>query len=176
MGLLDGLISSVMNAALGGAGQSGAASPLGGLLSSLSAGLGASAGAAGAPAGAPAGAGALGAGGLLAAAMGLVQSQGGISGLVAKLEQSGLGQHANSWVGGGPNMPVSGDQLTQALGAGALGQIAAKLGVSPAQAGATMAQILPELINHLTPSGQVPQDQHSLLADGLKMLQGLQHS
>ena len=180
MGLLDGLISSVMSSALGGAGQPGAASPLGGLLSSLSAGLGASAGAAGAPAGVPAGvpagAGALGAGGLLAAAMGLVQSQGGISGLVAKLEQSGLGQHANSWVGGGPNMPVSGDQLTQALGAGALGQIAAKLGVSPAQAGATMAQILPELINHLTPSGQVPQDQHSLLADGLKMLQGLQHS
>jgi uncharacterized protein YidB (DUF937 family) len=176
MGLLDGLISSVMSSALGGAGQSGAASPLGGLLSSLSAGLGGSAGAAGAPSGAPAGAGALGAGGLLAAAMGLVQSQGGISGLVAKLEQSGLGQHANSWVGGGPNMPVSGDQLTQALGSGALGQIAAKLGVSPAQAGATMAQILPALINHLTPNGQVPQDQHSLLADGLKMLQGLQHS
>jgi len=172
MGLLDGLVSSVLGSALGSSGQAGAASPLGGLLSSLAGSFG---GASGAGAGAGT-TGAASAGGLLAAAMALVQSQGGISGLVAKLEQSGLGQHANSWVGNGPNLPVSGDQLTQALGSGALGQIAAKLGVSPAQAGATMAQILPALVNHLTPNGQVPQDQHSLLADGLKMLEGLQHS
>lgn len=162
MGLLDGWVSSVLGSALGGGGQPGSASPLGRLLSTLSGSLGSGQSA--------------GAGGLLAAAMALVQQQGGISGLVAKLEQSGLGQHANSWVGSGPNMPVSGDQLNQALGSGALSQVAAKLGVSPAQAGATMAQILPVLINHLTPNGQVPADQHSLLADGLKMLQGLQHS
>lgn len=160
MGLLDGLISSVIGSAMGGggAGAQQGSSPLGGLLSSLAGGQSG------------------GSGGLLAAAMSMVQGQGGVSGLVAKLTQGGLGAHAGSWVGAGPNMPVSGDQLNQALGPNAMSAVATQLGVPPAQASSTMAQILPALINHLTPNGQVPADEHSMLADGLKMLQGLTRS
>jgi uncharacterized protein YidB (DUF937 family) len=105
----------------------------------------------------------------------MVQSQGGIGALLNKFRQSGLGQHADSWVGTGPNMAVTGDQVHQVLGADALGGIAAKLGIPVQQAGSSMAQILPELINQLTPQGQVTADHNSLLEDGLKMLRSMGH-
>ena len=166
MGLLDGLLGSVVSAATGSAGQPQGNNPLGALLNSLG-GAQTVTGAAGAGTGGA---------GLLVMAMSVVQSQGGVTGLIDKFRQSGLGQHADSWVGKGPNLPVTGEQVHQALGGGAISAMAAKLGVAPAQAGSTLAQILPELINQLTPNGQVPADHHSLIADGLKMLQGLNRS
>ena len=168
MGLLDSLIGSVMNSAMGGGGQQQGGGVLGGLLNSLG-----NQGNQAASGGARAGMGDIGGGALLAMAMSVVQSQGGIGGLLAKFKQSGLGQHADSWVGTGPNMPVTGDQVHQVLGADAMNAIAAKMGVPAAQAGSTMAQILPELVNHLTPGGQVPTDHQSIIEDGLKMLQGM---
>jgi uncharacterized protein YidB (DUF937 family) len=177
MGLLDGLIGGVLGSAMGGGAQQGN-NPLGSLLSSLTRGMGGAQNAGQNPGPATAQAGALGgpaAGALLAAAMALVQQQGGLSGLLEKFRQSGLGQHADSWVGTGPNMAVTGDQLHQALGGDALGGVAARLGIPVQQAGASMAQLLPELINQLTPGGQVPGNHNSLIADGLKMLQGLGH-
>ena len=191
MGLLDGLISNVLGSAMGGGAQSGN-NPLGSLLGTLASSLGGNQGASpgaspGAMPGAMSGAipaavlaarpgmGGVAAGGLLAAAMALVQQQGGISGLLDKFRQSGLGQHADSWVGSGPNLPVTGAQVHQALGGGALNDVAAKLGIPVQQAGTSMAQLLPELINQLTPNGQLPANHGSLLEDGLKMLQGLGH-
>jgi YidB-like protein/Ion channel len=53
-------------------------------------------------------------------------------------------------------MAVSGDQFHQAFGGSALGEIASQLGMSQHQASSTMAQILPELINQLTPNGRIP--------------------
>ena len=183
MGLLDGLISNVLGSAMGGGAQSGN-NPLGSLLSGLASSLGSGQSAAPAagqganPGAAQAtgpGMGGIAAGGLLAAAMALVQQQGGLSGLLDKFRQSGLGQHADSWVGSGPNLPVTGAQVHQALGSGALNDFAAKLGIPAGQAGSTMAQLLPELINQLTPNGQVPANHGSLVEEGLKMLQGLGH-
>lgn len=81
---------------------------------------------------------------------------GGLGGLMAKFEQAGLGNVIGSWVGNGANQPVSGDQLTQVLGSGAIGQIAAKLGVNPDQAAGQLSSLLPALVNHLTPNGQAP--------------------
>jgi uncharacterized protein YidB (DUF937 family) len=81
---------------------------------------------------------------------------GGLGGLVSKFEQAGLGNVIGSWVGNGQNQPVSGEQLTQVLGSGAIGQIASKLGVDPTQAAGQLSSILPTLVNHLTPNGQVP--------------------
>jgi len=176
MGLLDGLIGNVLGSALGGGTQAGG-NPLGNLLGSLASGLGGQA----APGGAAAGVGTAAAGGagaagaLLSAALSMVQSQGGVGGLLDKLRQSGLGQHADSWVGTGPNLPVTSDQLNQAVGSGAITAAAAKLGVPAQQAGTLMAKVLPELINQLTPNGQVPGNSGGLLADGLKILQGMGH-
>jgi uncharacterized protein YidB (DUF937 family) len=63
----------------------------------------------------------------------------------------------SSWVGGGPNKPVDPGSLANALGPEILGQFARKAGVGSGEAPSILASILPELVNQLTPQGQVPQ-------------------
>ena len=86
----------------------------------------------------------------------LLQQQGGLVGLVEKLGQSGLGPQVRSWVSNSQNMPVTGAEVTQALGSGPVAQIGQQLGVDPQQAGGLLANILPHLVDHLTPGGQLP--------------------
>ncbi|SFU71217.1 Uncharacterized conserved protein YidB, DUF937 family [Polaromonas sp. YR568] len=99
--------------------------------------------------------------------------QGGLGGLVSKFEQAGLGDAINSWIGSGANQPVSGDQITNALGAGTVSDIAARLGVDPADAASQLSQMLPGLINHLTPEGQAPAQGLGNGDDLMGMLGGL---
>lgn len=90
----------------------------------------------------------------------LIQQAGGVQGLVAALHQGGLGQAVQSWVGTGANQAVSGDQLNQALQGGSLGpalqEAASKLGMDQGQLSGALAQVLPHVVDHLTPDGQVP--------------------
>lgn len=81
---------------------------------------------------------------------------GGLGGLVGKFQQAGLGDAMASWIGTGQNQPVSGDQLTTALGSGTMANLASKLGVNPDEAAGQLAQVLPGLVNHLTPNGEAP--------------------
>jgi uncharacterized protein YidB (DUF937 family) len=81
---------------------------------------------------------------------------GGLPGLVQAFEQGGLSHVIGSWIGGGPNQPIQPDQLTRVLGPNRIAAIAQAIGVPPEQVSAHLAQILPEVINHLTPNGQVP--------------------
>jgi uncharacterized protein YidB (DUF937 family) len=93
---------------------------------------------------------------LLSHNQGSIGGPGGLGGLIGAFEKGGLGNVMSSWVGGGPNLPVDAGQLASALGPDVLGQVAQHAGVSPTDAAGGLASILPELINHLTPSGQVP--------------------
>jgi uncharacterized protein YidB (DUF937 family) len=90
----------------------------------------------------------------------LIEKAGGVQGLVAMLQQHGLGDAAQSWVGTGANQTVSGDQLGQALQNGGMGaavqEAASKLGVDPSQLLGQLSQVLPHAVNHLTPDGQIP--------------------
>ena len=95
---------------------------------------------------------------------------GGLGGLVGQLQAGGLGSAVNSWVGKGPNQPVSPDQITKAMGPGQLEQIAAKLGLPVGQVAGHLSQFLPQIINHLTPNGQVPD--HSAVESAIGMLRG----
>lgn len=88
----------------------------------------------------------------------LMNSSGGLSGILSKLQQGGLGDAAASWVGTGSNQPVSADALGGALGPDLMGMIAKQLGGNQQQAAGTMADLLPGLIDQLTPQGQVPAD------------------
>src|SRR5258708_38758113 len=81
----------------------------------------------------------------------LIESHGGVAGIVSQLQQKGLGDTVKSWVGTGPNQPVSTDQLHQALGAGAIAQLAAKMGINPQDLLAKLSQALPAAIDKLTP-------------------------
>lgn len=94
---------------------------------------------------------------LVQAAIGLIQSHpGGLQGLLAQFQGAGLGEHVGSWVGNGPNQPITSDHVQQALTPAQLQDLAQQAGVQPAQASAGLASLLPELVNHLTPSGGMP--------------------
>lgn len=107
---------------------------------------------------------------LATVALQLIQQQGGLPGIISKFEQGGMAAQAGSWVGTGANLPINAGQLQQILGSGSIGQIAQQLGLSHADAGAGLAQILPQLVNHLTPNGQVPADHSALLQQALALL------
>ena len=109
---------------------------------------------------------------VLSAVMMLLQQNGGLGNVIAQFEQSGLGAQAASWVGTGANQGISGDQLTQVFGSGAIGQIASQLGMDHGQASGALAQLLPEVINHLTPQGQVTSQSSDMLSQALSMLRG----
>ena len=87
-----------------------------------------------------------GAGGLL----------GGLSGLLNKLEEGGLGNATNSWVGSGQNQPVSPGQLGSALGSNIVKALAQKSGLSEDELTKQLSQVLPGIVDKLTPNGRLP--------------------
>jgi uncharacterized protein YidB (DUF937 family) len=99
--------------------------------------------------------------------------QGGLGGLLEKFNQAGLGEVASSWVGKGENLPISADQLNNVLGSDTIGNIAAQLGIDPAQASGALSQVLPGLIDKLTPQGQAPAGGLGNSGDLFGMLGGL---
>lgn len=110
---------------------------------------------------------------LVQAVIHLVQnSDGGLAGLLERLREGGLAEQVASWVGTGQNLPVSGAQLAAVLGAAGLGDLAGKLGISQDQVAGQLAQVLPGVIDHLTPDGTVPGG-GDVLAQGLSALGGL---
>jgi len=92
----------------------------------------------------------------------------GLQGLIQSFKDKGLGDIMSSWIGTGQNLPISGDQLKTGLGADLIGQLASKVGVSPDVATSKLAEILPGLIDKLTPEGKVPES--GLLQEGLNFL------
>lgn len=98
---------------------------------------------------------------------------GGVSGLVEAFHSNGLGGVVNSWIGGGPNQAVNPEQIQQVLGSGPVQALAQKLGVSPEQASATLSQLLPTVMDKLSPNGAVP-EQSNLLQMGESLLASLQ--
>ena len=81
----------------------------------------------------------------------------GLAGLVQQLAASGLGPQVQSWVGTGANLPVSGDQIEQALGSDKIQQLAQQVGLNPADLSGALAHLLPHAVDQLTPGGQMPQ-------------------
>lgn len=111
---------------------------------------------------------------LLQLVLNLIQnSEGGLGGLLSKFNQAGLGDQVASWVGTGQNLPVSAGQLGQVLGgAGGLGDMAAQLGLPQEQLAGQLAQLLPQVIDGLTPNGQLPAEGSDLLGQGLSSVLG----
>jgi uncharacterized protein YidB (DUF937 family) len=122
-------------------------------------------------AGALAGGDAGGQSGLLPVVMQLINNPqtGGLPGLIQSFQQGGLGEIVNSWVSSGHNLPISAEQIQSVLGSSALQDIAGKLGMSQEQTSGGLAQMLPQLIDSLTPNGQLPQG-GEMLSQGLDML------
>lgn len=119
----------------------------------------------------PAGSSAGGQGDLVSAVIGLLGQGGGglggLAGLVEKFHQGGLGDMVNSWIGSGQNLPVSADQLSGVLGHDTLGAFAQKLGLNSSDALGQLAHLLPQVVDKLTPQGQLPAAADSSAAGGM---------
>jgi uncharacterized protein YidB (DUF937 family) len=87
-----------------------------------------------------------GAGGLL----------GGLGGLLDKLQKGGLGEVVNSWVGPDQNRPVSPGQLGSALGPNIIKTLAQRSGVSEEEITKKLSEVLPGVVDKLTPQGRLP--------------------
>ena len=115
-------------------------------------------------------------GGLASVIGGLLANNGelgGISGLTDKFNQAGLGDMLGSWIGTGANLPISADQISNVLGSDAIGNIASQLGLDPVMVSNQLAQMLPGLIDQLTPQGAVPEGGLGNAGDLMGMLGGL---
>ncbi|MBE5253581.1 YidB family protein [Mixta mediterraneensis] len=89
-----------------------------------------------------------------------VQEQGGIEVLLHKFQQGGLGEVLGSWIGTGNNQPVAGSDIQSAFGEGELQSLADKLGTDVQSASGILAALLPQLIDKMSPQGQM--DEQSL--------------
>ena len=150
MGLLDGLIGNVVDSMLRG---NQAQDSLGSVLAGLGGGNQSQSGNL-----------------LLQVVLSMLQQNGGLEGVLGKFRQGGLAQQADSWVSTGQNMNISADQLQQVFGSSTISDLASRLGMSEGQASSTMAQLLPDVINQLTPEGQVPANSNEEIAQGLSTL------
>ena len=93
---------------------------------------------------------------------------GGLEGLVETFKSKGLNDTVSSWVSTGQNLPISGKQIQDVLGSDLIQQFAKKLGASNQDVSGGLANLLPGLIDKLTPKGQLPEK--GTLEQGLKML------
>lgn len=99
---------------------------------------------------------------LVQVAMGMLGGAGGLSGLLEKFQGAGLKEQADSWVSTGDNREIGADDVRQALGDDEVARVAEEAGVSKDEAAGGLAQLLPQLIDKLTPDGDVP-DQGGLM-------------
>jgi uncharacterized protein YidB (DUF937 family) len=89
--------------------------------------------------------------------------RGGLGDLLEQLQRSGYREQADSWVGRGQTLPLAPEALEQLFGRGGLEQIARHTGISEREASSGLSELLPEVVDHVTPEGRVP-DLDSLVA------------
>jgi uncharacterized protein YidB (DUF937 family) len=124
MGLLDSLVQTALQSALGGSSQNQTANVVKSVVGMLT------------------------------------SNSGGISGLVDTLSKSGLADVAASWIGKGDNKPISATQLVEALGQDKVDELAQEAGIPPEKGAEVLSQVLPGVVNEMTPDGEIPEEQH----------------
>jgi uncharacterized protein YidB (DUF937 family) len=128
--MVMGLLDSVIGAVAGGMGGQGRGGTQGVLLNAVIA--------------------------MLANRQGRGGAGGGLGDLIGKFTQGGMGDVIGSWVGPGQNAPISGDQLASVLGSDTISDLAAQLGLSHEEAAGQLSQVLPQVVDRLTPQGHAP--------------------
>jgi uncharacterized protein YidB (DUF937 family) len=94
--------------------------------------------------------------GMVSVVNGIIEKHGGLQGVVSEFERNGLGPTIKSWVGTGPNQPISPDDVHKVLGADLLQQLSAKSGLSVQELTQKLSQVLPQAVDGLTPGGAIP--------------------
>jgi len=86
------------------------------------------------------------------------KESGGLSGIVNAFHKVGLGDAVKSWISRGQNLPISTEQLQQALGPNMLNNLASKAGLSLEAVGSQLTTLLPTIVDKLTPDGKIPKE------------------
>ncbi len=102
----------------------------------------------------------------------LLSKPGALQSILQQFQNAGFAEQAKSWVGTGQNMPISPQDLMKVFGQGQMQDWGKQLGVQPEQAASGLSSMLPEVINQLTPKGQVgqPSEIDALLGGLRKMI------
>lgn len=108
---------------------------------------------------------------LMSTVMGLLGGQGGLNNLISQFASKGLGDVVGSWVSTGKNLPVSGDQLQSVLGKDTINNLASKLGMDKGALTSQLTNLLPNVVDKLTPDGKVPEG--DIMSKGMDILGGL---
>ncbi|MDP8101824.1 YidB family protein [Phocoenobacter atlanticus] len=85
----------------------------------------------------------------------LLSSQGGVEGLMGKLQQGGLGDVVSSWIGTGENQEVSSQQIKEVIGEDELRNVAQQAGVDENEVPNLLSQYLPQVVDKLSPNGEL---------------------
>jgi uncharacterized protein YidB (DUF937 family) len=108
---------------------------------------------------------------LMSSVMGLLGGQGGLQNLISQFDAKGLGDIIGSWVGTGQNKSISSDQIQNVIGSDALSGIASKLGINVSDLSGQLSNLLPGVVDKLTPNGKVPEG--DLMGQATDLLGGL---
>jgi uncharacterized protein YidB (DUF937 family) len=81
---------------------------------------------------------------------------GGLNDLLRRLDQNGLGDVGKSWIGTGPNQPISPDELHKAVGPDTVTTLAEQSGLSEQEVLSELSRQLPNAVDHITPAGRIP--------------------
>jgi uncharacterized protein YidB (DUF937 family) len=109
-------------------------------------------------------------GAMVQVAMDIFNQNGGLEGVIEKFKAGGLTEQAASWVGKGENLPISAEQISQVLGSDAVAGIAAQLGMDSGDISNKIADYLPQVIDKMTPDGEVNASSGNLMSAVLGML------
>jgi len=108
---------------------------------------------------------------LLPLAMRWVQRNGGMGAVLDKFKQQGYGRHAQSWVDTGNNETLDNQAVQNVVGQDELRQMAQKLGVPEQQVAQAFAEIMPEMVDKLSPQGHMPHEADEVLDEGRQTLE-----
>lgn len=109
-------------------------------------------------------------GAMVQVAMDLFNQNGGLEGVIEKFKEGGLAEQAASWISTGDNLPISAEQITQVLGSDTVTNIATKLGMDSGDISSKIAEYLPQVIDKMTPEGEVNANSGNLLSAVMGML------
>lgn len=86
----------------------------------------------------------------------MLSRPGALGNLTSAFQSAGLGNVLQSWLGNGQNLPISGDQVRQVLGSGTVADLAKGAGIGEGDASNALAGLLPQVIDKLSPGGNLP--------------------
>ena len=175
--MANGFLGEILGRVLGNARDGGQPSPVdngsGGLGDLLGGVLGRGSAGYGAPVGRGSSFGGRGAlmAMLLPIAMQWVQRNGGIGAVLQRFRQKGYGPQANSWMSTGPNEALAPQAVDEVVGTDELSRLSQQLGVGREDVASGFAEILPEMVDRLTPEGNLPPDADEVLDNGRMTLE-----